>query len=141
VIARMLGHFFVVAPLLLAPFAIVHGCSLQNHDGPEVSCADLQCGRINACRDGIIAHCLDGKTVRYTVCTEGAADICEKDWQNEGAFRCIEFETDCEACRPERVDGCATFGSGGGGAGGDAGGAGGIGGSGGSGGIGGNGGN
>jgi len=95
-------------PLWLAP-----GCSLQNQEGPDVTCADLECGRINACRDGIIAQCLDGQTVRYHVCFDDGEDVCEEDWQTPGAYRCLEFATDCEGCRPERVDGCAAFGAGG----------------------------
>ena len=141
-IARFIGRALVLAPLLAGPLWVAHGCSLQNHDGPDVTCEELDCGRINACRDGIIAHCLDGRTMRYTVCLEGGEDICESDWQNPGAYRCLEFETDCEACRPERTRGCGAFGSGGmgGSAGGGMGGAGGSGGAGGAGGAGGSGG-
>lgn len=89
-------------------------CSLQNREGPDVTCADLACGQINACQDGIIAQCVDGEIVRYHVCFEGGDDICEASWQIEGQYRCLEFATDCEGCRPERVEGCG-FGLGAGG--------------------------
>jgi hypothetical protein len=103
----------LMASLLAAPLWLAPGCSLQNRDGPVVTCADLECGRINACQDGIIAQCLDGETVRYVVCDDGNDEICEEKWQTPDAYRCFEFATDCEGCRPERVDGCATFGAGG----------------------------
>jgi uncharacterized membrane protein YgcG len=119
------------------PLAALPTCSLQNVEGPDVTCADLECGRINACRDGIIAQCLDGKTVRYDVCKASADDVCEEDWQIPGQYRCLEFETDCEGCRPERVHGCAgqATGGGAGGGGGGASGGGAGGGAGGSGGL------
>lgn len=82
-------------------------CSLSNVEGPDVTCEDLACGRINACENGIIAQCLDGETVRWNVCTADAEDVCGEDWQIPGAYRCLESETDCEGCRPERIDGCA----------------------------------
>jgi hypothetical protein len=97
-------------PLMLAP-----SCSLQNSEGPQVTCADLECGRINACENGIIAQCVDGVTVKYHVCKSSAEDICSEDWQVEGEYKCLEFQTECEGCRPERTAGCsdATGGSGG----------------------------
>jgi hypothetical protein len=82
------------------------GCSLDNQEGPEVSCVDLECGRINACEEGIIAQCVDGKTVVYHVC--GTEDICGAEWQVVGQYRCGEDVTDCEGCRPERA-GCGAL--------------------------------
>jgi hypothetical protein len=102
-------------------FWLAAGCSLQNLEGPEVSCADLECGRINACQDGIIAQCVDGKTVRYHVCKSDGDDVCSEEWQIDGEYRCLEYQTDCEGCRPERVEGCAFFAEGGGGSGGSGG--------------------
>lgn len=87
-------------------FATGPACSLQNREGPDVTCADLECGRINACQDGIIAQCLDGVTVRYHVCNSTDNDLCDESWQIDGQFRCLEFATDCEGCRPERTLGC-----------------------------------
>ncbi len=110
-------------PALLAP-----SCSLQNQEGPDVTCADLDCGRINACEEGIIAQCVDGTTVKYHVCRSSGEDICDEDWQTPGQFKCLEFQTECEGCRPERTDGCAAFDNPGGGGAGGAGGAGGSGG-------------
>lgn len=82
-------------------------CSIGNHEGPDVSCEDLQCGKINACRDGIIASCADGKTVKFHVCLDTAQDICDEEWQVGGQFKCDEFMAECEGCRPERA-GCPT---------------------------------
>lgn len=93
--------------LALALFALpVVGvaCSLQNQEGPAVSCQDLECGRINACEQGIIAQCVDGVTVVYRVC--GTEDVCAETWQVTGQYKCTFDATDCEGCRPERVDGC-----------------------------------
>lgn len=78
-------------------------CSLLNQEGPEVTCEALLCGKINACREGIIAQCADGVTVKYHVC--GTSDVCKEAWQKEGQFRCTAEATDCEGCRPER-NGC-----------------------------------
>jgi hypothetical protein len=97
----------ILAALVWA-IPLVAACSLQNVDGPDVTCADLECGRINACEDGVIAQCADGQNVRWVVCTSDADDICDDDWQVPGAFRCFEAGSDCEGCRPERVAGCAT---------------------------------
>jgi hypothetical protein len=94
--------------LACAAVAIWGACSLQNVEGPDVTCADLACGRVNACKAGIIAQCLDGQQVRYHVCTSDAEDVCTEDWQLEGQYRCLEHATDCEGCRPERVQGCAS---------------------------------
>lgn len=103
--ARRATAVVALGAALLLPLA----CSLQNHEGPDVTCEDLECGRINACADGIIAQCADGVTVKFHVCTSSAADVCEEDWQVHDQYRCTEFTTDCEGCRPERVDGCAYF--------------------------------
>jgi hypothetical protein len=121
----------VAALLLFVPSVWwASACSLRNREGPDVTCADLECGRINACKDGIIAQCVDQQTVLFHACPEG--DTCGEDWQIDGEYRCIETETDCEGCRPERTEGCDGTGSGGNGGSG-AGGQGGNGGSGGSG--------
>jgi hypothetical protein len=100
------------------------GCSLDNQEGPIVTCEDLECGRINACAEGIIAQCVDGRHVVYHVCS--TEDICGAEWQVAGQFRCAEDITDCEGCRPER-EGCSDIPSLGGGGGGPEGGAGGSG--------------
>lgn len=84
-------------------------CSLSNKEGPNVTCAQLQCGAVNACSDGIIASCADGVTVKWHVCTENAEDICDKDWQKPGQYQCDEFDIECEGCRPERTNGCASL--------------------------------
>ncbi|MBL8741084.1 MAG: hypothetical protein JNK04_08325, partial [Myxococcales bacterium] len=76
----------------------------DNQEGPDVTCADLECGRINACAEGIIAQCVDGRSVVYHVCS--TENICEAEWQIEGQYRCGEDTTDCEGCRPER-NGCS----------------------------------
>ena len=60
-------------------------CSSENREGPDVTCADLGDGAWNACRDGIIASCSDGK-VRYEVCEE--RDWCEVSYQYPGAYVC-----------------------------------------------------
>jgi uncharacterized membrane protein YgcG len=96
-------------------------CSLQNQEGPEVSCQDLQCGVVNACADGIIVQCADGQNVLFHVCASGDDTVCDQDWQIPGQYRCDEFQTLCEGCDPAGP-GCAV---GGGGAGGSSGGAGG----------------
>lgn len=100
-------RWLAFASMVALAVALAPGCSLQNVEGPDVTCEDLECGRINACAEGIIAQCLDGQTVRWHVCTSDADDVCDEEWQVEGAFRCQQSQTDCEGCRPERVDGCA----------------------------------
>ena len=100
------------------------GCSLDNQEGPIVTCQDLECGRINACAEGIIAQCVDGQNVVYHVCS--TEDVCGEEWQIEGQYRCGEDVTDCEGCRPER-EGCSDIPSLGGGGAGPEGGAGGSG--------------
>lgn len=90
----------VIVLSLLALCALVPTCSASNHEGPDVTCADLQCGRLNACKEGIIASCLDGKTVKFHVCFDNALDICDEDWQVAGQFKCEETAPDCESCQP-----------------------------------------
>lgn len=85
--------------------ALFAACSAGNREGPDVTCEDLACGRINACEEGIIAQCVDGIVVRFHVCTDDT--VCEREWQEPGAYTCAETDTDCEGCRPERVEGCA----------------------------------
>ena len=56
---RAFAVFTLAMTLLLA-----WSGSLYYVEGPEVTCADLGCGQVNACANGIIAQCVDGKTVR-----------------------------------------------------------------------------
>lgn len=68
-------------------------CSEFNREGPLVTCEDLKGGAINACKDGIIASCLDGKEVTYEVCTDdvgetAAEDLCDASWQSTDAYQC-----------------------------------------------------
>jgi hypothetical protein len=91
--------------------ALVPACSGENQEGPLVTCADLQCGRINACQEGIIAQCSDGVTVRYHACSSEKT-LCEAEWQVPGQYRCEAAMTACEGCNPDSV-GCATGGEGG----------------------------
>jgi hypothetical protein len=95
--------------------ALAPACSGNNQEGPEVTCADLQCGRINACQEGIIAQCADGVNVRYHACSSDK-ELCGYDWQIPGQFRCESAATDCEGCRPDGPS-CAAAGGGGGGGG------------------------
>lgn len=97
------GRALAVLALFASAGHFALGCSLSNQEGPDVTCEELQCGKVNACEQGIIAQCVDGRTVKYHVCSSD--DICTATWQKAGAFRCIETATDCEGCRPER-DGC-----------------------------------
>jgi hypothetical protein len=90
--------------LFAAPIIVGGACSLQNQEGPNVTCADLECGRINACEQGIIAQCVDGKTVVWRVC--GTDDVCAETWQVTGQYKCTFDATDCEGCRPTRTLGC-----------------------------------
>ena len=103
---RLIVRHALVATLLTGT---AWSCSLQNQEGPDVTCADLECGRINACQQGIIAQCVDGVNVRYHVCKSSGDDVCDEEWQTYGQYKCLEFATDCEGCRPERVEGCAYF--------------------------------
>lgn len=118
-----MSRALAAAALLTAGAQLGVGCSLSNQEGPDVTCEELLCGQVNACEQGIIAQCVDGRTVKYHVCSSD--DICTATWQKPGAFRCTETATDCEGCRPER-DGCDDLPPvGGGGTGGATGGAGG----------------
>lgn len=68
----------------------VPGCSLKISSlgpPPDVQCADLYDGKVNACANGIIARCSSG-TVSYEGC--GDKGICEQSWQVSGAWRCDE---------------------------------------------------
>lgn len=98
-----------LALALLSVPVVSAACSLQNQEGPDVTCADLECGRINQCADGIIAQCVDGVHVVFRVC--GTDDVCAETWQVTGQYKCTQDTTDCEGCRPERVDGCAGLGT------------------------------
>jgi hypothetical protein len=81
-------------------------CSSSNTEGPEVTCAELQCGRINACKSSIIAACPDGENVVYHVCGAATAgDVCGQYWQVEGEYKCDMYGLDCEGCDPDHV-GC-----------------------------------
>jgi uncharacterized membrane protein YgcG len=90
--------------------ALAPACSGNNQDGPEVTCADLQCGRINACQEGIIAQCADGVNVRYHACSSDQ-ELCGYDWQIPGQYRCDVATTVCEGCVPDGP-GCAAGGGG-----------------------------
>jgi hypothetical protein len=98
--ARSIGRATIASAAWIIALA---ACSLGNQEGPLVTCAELECGRINACAEGIIAQCLDGVTVRYHVCS--GEDVCVSSWQIPGQYRCSFETTDCEGCRPERT-GC-----------------------------------
>jgi hypothetical protein len=113
------------ALVLLGVGSLAVTCSLQNQEGPDVTCQDLGCGVINACANGIIAHCADGRTVVFHVCAPGDDGVCDEDWQIEGQYRCDEYDTLCEGCNPGGP-GCAVGGGGSAGAGGAAAGAGGA---------------
>lgn len=110
-----------LALVLSAAVVAAASCSDANREGPDVTCEDLECGRVNACEQGIIASCVDGTNVRWHVCS--VPEACEAGWQIPGQYRCGEDFTDCEGCRPERELGCGEGGvgpDGGGGAGGGA---------------------
>ncbi|MCC6647557.1 MAG: hypothetical protein IT374_18555 [Polyangiaceae bacterium] len=72
----------------LATFASVPACSILNREGPDVTCADLSGGSVNACKEGIIASCKDGKAVTYEVCLESTT--CDETWQRKGAYKCSQ---------------------------------------------------
>ena len=91
--------------LALAALALAPGCSLDNREGPDVTCPQLACGKKNACKDGIIAACPDGVTVEWIVCPSQSKELCQAEWQIEGAYRCDEFGLGCEGCDPEAA-GC-----------------------------------
>lgn len=96
----MTARALVVAALAALAALSFAACSGSNREGPLVTCEDLECGRINACEEGIIAGCVDG-VVRYHVCsTTNDPDICAGSWQTPGAFRCDQNALDCEGCNP-----------------------------------------
>jgi len=72
---------------VVAVVAGLAGCSMLNREGPDVTCADLQNGVVNACEEGIIATCVAGE-VRFEVCSDKEA--CDGTWQEQGAYRCEE---------------------------------------------------
>ena len=84
----MCGVAMRVGLIVLCLSIVLPACSLVNRDGPDVSCADLRQGEINACEQGIIARCEDGE-VTFEVCDDYKA--CEVPEQLEGAYRCMEF--------------------------------------------------
>ncbi|MCC6522950.1 MAG: hypothetical protein IT373_09835 [Polyangiaceae bacterium] len=105
------------ATLGLGLAAFAPACSGLNRSGPDVTCADLLCGKVNACQDGIIAQCFDGEHVKFHACGSDK-NLCTLDWQVPGQYRCEAAATACEGCRPEpEFLGCGD-GSGGGGSGG-----------------------
>lgn len=75
----------MVSRATLLMLVIVAGCSLENREGVDLTCAELEHGRINACQDGIITSCVAG-TVHYRVCPE--EEICSEPWQQPNAYRC-----------------------------------------------------
>jgi len=93
-----MNHFAVFFAL-----ACLVSCSSANREGPDVTCADLEGGKENACAEGIIAYCPDGETVKYQVCTiegdeEGAKEICEQPWQIPGRYQCEQADQECLGC-------------------------------------------
>jgi hypothetical protein len=77
--------------LMICYSTLLVSCSLLNRTGPDVSCADLQNGAINACKDGIIASCISGQ-VTYQVCTDSSD--CDQSWQTPGAYVCGSIQSD-----------------------------------------------
>ena len=69
--------------LLLA--LMLSACSLQNREGPNVTCADLEDGAINACSEGIIATCEKG-SMTWQACESD--DVCDEAWQTPNKYRC-----------------------------------------------------
>lgn len=70
--------------------AMLAGCSLQNREGLDLSCEELENGSINACKDGIITSCEAGR-VQYRVCSD--ENVCSESWQQPDAYRCSVGET------------------------------------------------
>lgn len=68
---------------------ILGSCSAFNREGPDVTCADLGHGALNACREGIITSCNNGSET-YRVCKKES--VCEATWQIPGGYRCEESE-------------------------------------------------
>ncbi|MBX3125541.1 MAG: hypothetical protein KF718_02450 [Polyangiaceae bacterium] len=96
--------------LVIACIAFTGACSTLNREGPDVTCADLNDGAVNACQEGIIATCRNG-TVSWKVCED--KDTCEATWQQPGGFRCNETDP-----APSGSGGTGSGGTGGTGAGG-----------------------
>ena len=93
-LTTLCGSFALILLMALA----VSSCSVANREGPNVTCDDLQSGTLNACKEGIIAYCNDGKTVTYKVCTDSvegtnATDLCEASWQVKGQYQCSNPKT------------------------------------------------
>jgi hypothetical protein len=65
------------------------GCSVLNRTGPDDTCASLENGAVNDCKDGILATCV-GTRVTYRVCDDSSA--CEQSWQTPGAYLCSQSD-------------------------------------------------
>ena len=92
-----MNAIFRAALTILPSVLLVVACSAFNREGPIVTCAALDGGAINACKDGIIASCADGKKITYQVCTgDEGADTCESKWQTKGAFTCEQPRANAE---------------------------------------------
>lgn len=85
-------------------------CSSLNREGPPVTCADLNGGAVNACQQGIIASCKDGKTVTYQVCTDGTNpdQVCGDTWQVKGRYQCTQSSTGNATCIPAASSLCGS---------------------------------
>ena len=75
----------ITKQLLLLAVLYVGACSILNRDGPEVTCADLDNGAFNACKEGVIATCANGQ-IEYEGCSSDKA--CEATFQEAGRYRC-----------------------------------------------------
>jgi hypothetical protein len=84
------GRITAVAALLATMGSGAASCSLANRRGPDATCATLSDGKINDCRDGILASCVAG-ALQYKVCDDAAA--CSASWQEAGAYRCLSSDT------------------------------------------------
>lgn len=69
----------------MVPMCLLLACSVLNREGPTETCADLNNGQSNACREGIIASCVGG-TMSYEVCGDDKA--CDATWQKAGQYHC-----------------------------------------------------
>lgn len=79
------------ATLTVSAAIALSACSAFNREGPLVTCADLEGGAKNACKEGIIASCKNGKGVTYEVCRGAEGEgTCEASWQKQGAYKCEE---------------------------------------------------
>lgn len=110
-----LSRIVTVATLwsLASLSGMLSACSFANREGPNVTCAELECGKRNACKDGIIAYCGADRVVHYHVCTDddssggsggstSASDICEAAWQTPGSYRCSRT-SECRGCNPSAM--------------------------------------